>query len=80
MSDYCDMGKLLPATRDALEVYASERNYGEWLRSKGFMQPEWLAWLTFLLQAEPDTEELFPHGKWATIQQLQGLVMDAVRR
>jgi hypothetical protein len=57
----------------AFERWGEEHGYEEWLRS--WIQPQWAAWLVFLLQAEPDTPELFPHGKWATIQRLQELVL-----
>jgi hypothetical protein len=57
---------VLPATWDALEKYAEKHDYCEWFRR--YTQPQWAAWLIFLLKAEPDLKELFPHGKWATIQ------------
>jgi hypothetical protein len=36
--------------------------------------PERVAWLTYLLRHVPDSEDVFPSGKWATIQRLQELV------
>jgi hypothetical protein len=67
-------GAVLLDTMRALDRYAEQHGYEEWL--KGWMEPQWAAWLTFLLAAEEDTPELFPHGKWATIQHIQSLIAD----
>lgn len=34
-------------------------------------QPERMAWIVLLLRNVPDSEENFPHGKWATIQNIE---------
>lgn len=33
--------------------------------------PEWMAWFVQLLKHVPDSEKVFPHGKWATIQSIE---------
>jgi hypothetical protein len=33
--------------------------------------PEIMAWLVLLLKRIPDSDEVFPLGKWATIQSIQ---------
>jgi hypothetical protein len=63
---------VLPDTWRALERYAERCGYDEWVRR--WIEPQWLAWLIALLQAETDRPNLFPHGKWATIQRLQFLL------
>lgn len=78
MSDFIDLNQLLPPTKYALEQYGFRCGYDEWLRS--FMEPQWFAWLVELLKVEPDSEDLFPSGKWATIQRLQQMVEDAAKK
>ncbi len=68
---------VLPETRRALERYAEKHGYDEWVRR--WSEPQWLAWLIALLQEEPDSPELFPHGKWATIQHMRTLLAEAAR-
>lgn len=34
--------------------------------------PERMAWILLLLRKMPDDEAVFPHGKWATIQNIEG--------
>lgn len=34
-------------------------------------QPERMAWIVLILRKLPDSEENFPHGKWATIQNIE---------
>lgn len=68
---------LLPASWKALEMYAELHGYDEWFRR--YMQPQWAAWLVFMLKAEPDTAELFPHGKWATIQRIEDLTLGSAQ-
>lgn len=75
MSDFVDLSQLNPTTWYALEQYAVRHGYDEWLRK--FIQPQWAAWLIVLLKVEQDTEELFPSGKWATIQRLEQMVSNA---
>jgi len=42
-------------------------------------QPERMAWIVLLLRKLPDTEAIFPHGKWATIQAIEGQLDTAAR-
>jgi hypothetical protein len=65
-----NLGSFLPSTREAWSPIRLEffNNDGSW------MEPEDAAWLLVLLKMSPDTEQLFPHGKWASIQYLEGLV------
>lgn len=50
------------------ERYARRRDY-EWFQPQ--MEPQWVAWWVEILKQSEDTPELFPHGKWASIQRLQ---------
>lgn len=54
-----------------IEKFARMRGY-EWYQP--VMEPQWVAWLIEILKQSPDTPELFPHSKWATIQRLQNLI------
>lgn len=38
-----------------------------------------MAWLWFILRELPDSERLFPHGKWATIQSIESQLCPAAR-
>ena len=64
----------------ALQNLALDR---DWVEVRAYMEPGEVAWMTFQLEQEPDNEESFPRGKWATIQQLQatlrGYALDAAR-
>jgi hypothetical protein len=42
-------------------------------------QPERMAWILLILKKLPDTESTFPHGKWATIQHIEGQLDEASR-
>src|SRR5580700_170867 len=55
----------------ALKAFGERRGY-EWLQP--YTEPQWVAWLIEILKQSDDDESLFPHGKWATIQHLQGKV------
>lgn len=61
----------------AFERFAEERGYEEWFR--GWIQPQWLAWFIALLKECEDDPKLFLHGKWATIQALEGHLAEAAR-
>jgi hypothetical protein len=50
------------------ERFARRRNY-EWFQP--IMEPEWVAWWIEILKQSEDVPDLFPHGKWASIQRLQ---------
>jgi hypothetical protein len=60
-----------------LERFGEERGYDEWLR--GWIEPHWFAWLIAILKETKDTPELFPKWKWATIQRLEEIVIEAAR-
>ena len=42
-------------------------------------QPERMAWILLILKKLPDKESIFPHGKWATIQSIEGQLDEAAR-
>jgi len=68
------IGGLSAETQRALRDYSSEHDYDDWLNDRTWIDVRWFAWLVALLKVEPDTEELFPKGKWATIQRLEELL------
>lgn len=41
--------------------------------------PEKMAWLFFLLRELPDDEKTFPRGKWATIQHIEGQLIEVAK-
>ena len=55
---------LLPRTRDGLNIL---NMYDVQIVNS----PEWMAWFVHLLKHVPDSSEVFPHGKWATIQSIE---------
>jgi hypothetical protein len=67
---------LSPETYRALESLCARRG---WSPIYGYVEPEQVAWLTFLLAETPDDDDTFPRGKWATIQVLQTMVATAAR-
>ena len=72
-------GALSELTRRALREYSSAHGYDEWLEERHWIQPHWFAWLVALLKEEKDTPELFPKGKWATIQRMEELLAESAR-
>jgi hypothetical protein len=66
-------------TRKALEEYSQKWGYEEWLAARSWVESQWFAWLVALLKAEPDTHDLFPKGKWATIQEMEGVLQESAR-
>ena len=70
------MRSLSPETYSALENLSDER---QWAEIHEWMEPEWVAWLAVRLEWVDDSIDIFPRGKWATIQQLQDLVRKAAR-
>jgi len=74
-SDLVHIGSML--SFQALQRFAEDRDYEEWFHS--WIEPHWLAWLIALLKECYDTPELFPHGKWATIQHMEALLSEAAR-
>ena len=73
-------GALSQETRWALEKYSDSNDFTEWLGDRMWVQSQWFAWLVALLKEEQDTAELFPKGKWATIQRMQDLLADSAKR
>ena len=63
--------RLSPDAWHALEGFAGRRDY-EWFQP--VIEPQWAAWLIEILKQCDDNEALFPRGKWATIQVIQGIV------
>ena len=59
------------ATADAL----SEIGLGDFGKVE---TPERMAWVLLVLQRIEDTPKRFPHGKWATIQNIERQVLDYV--
>lgn len=64
---------LSPDAYRALQNLAYSRG---WTEIRAYMEPTEVAWLAILLEFTPDTEESFPRGKWATIQQMQHMLRD----
>jgi hypothetical protein len=65
------MRDLSPLTYQALQHLTSVR---DWAEIQPYMEPELVAWLVYRLEVEPDHEDYFPSGKWATIQRLQDML------
>ena len=55
----------------AWKRFADSRGY-EWFQAE--MEPEWCAWLLQILKQSDDDPRLFPFGKWASLQHLEGKV------
>jgi hypothetical protein len=79
MSTLVHAGSLSNETCRALEWYSDAHDYVDWLGDRRYIDGTWFAWLIALLKEEPDTPELFPKGKWATIQRMQDLLAIAAR-
>lgn len=60
------------------EDWGFERGYSEWLHT--WSEPQWIAWLLWILKAEPDDSTVFLHGKWATIQRIEELLAIAAKK
>lgn len=61
---------VLPSTYRALEGLTSRHG---WRDLSKYIEPGELLLLIERLKRAVDTDEIFPHGKWATIQRLQDL-------
>jgi hypothetical protein len=59
----------------AWAAFAERRGWDEWFHS--WIASEWLCWFIEVLKQSDDDPTLFPHGKWASIQVLQGEVAAA---
>ena len=66
-SDFVAVHRLNPSTAAA------------WGIDKGYMQEGEAAWLFFRLRETPDSDELFPRGKWASIQHLEVLICEQAK-
>jgi len=73
------LSPLQPLTRTALHNYSDKWGYDEWLGDRTWIAAEKFAWLIALLKLEEDKEELFPHGKWATIQHMEKLLEECLK-
>lgn len=70
------MKALSPLTYRALEKLCMDKN---WIDIQGYMEARDVALLTYRLQFVADDDDIFPHGKWATIQHLQDMVASCAR-
>jgi hypothetical protein len=73
-ADMVHLGGLSYETRRAIESYSSAHGYDEMIGDRLWLSLHNFAWLVAMLSAETDTPELFPKGKWATLQRLQVLM------
>ncbi len=67
---------LSPETRYALDNALEESG---WDVGKSWIDLPTCAAIFFLLKAAKDDPELFPKGKWATLQRLEELIMQAIK-
>ena len=72
-NDMIYLDRFLSSTRESLARYFSD--HADF--SGSMIAGETAAWLWFKLRQEPDSEELFPHGKWATLQRFEELLDNA---
>jgi hypothetical protein len=74
-NDMIYLDRFSPETRYALSAYfAAHSDF-----SGSLITPEKAAWLWFKLRQEPDSAELFPKGKWATLQVLEAMLDAAAK-
>ena len=73
------LGSMSEETRYALRDYSSRWDYNEWLEDRSWVSTEHFAWLIALLKEETDTPEVFPKGKWATLQRMEHLLSEAMK-
>lgn len=66
---YLNMSYLLPDTAQAIRDYYQR---SDWEELFDLISPETAALMFFRLRKASD--EIFPHGKWATIQRLESLI------
>ena len=69
-------GELKLGTLAGLRLIAS---HNDWDTFQLYETEERVAWLTYRLQPIEDRADYFPHGKWATIQRLQGMCEQAAK-
>jgi hypothetical protein len=77
LGDSIEMRRLRPDTYAALSKLCVER---DWVELQPFMQAEVVSWLGYLLEQVADDEDVFPAGKWATIQRLQDMLRETAAR
>ena len=68
---YLALSDFTPETRLAIVNYWKLRNWEE-IETNSLILPEFAALMWFRLRAAPD--EIFPRGKWATLQHLESLI------
>ena len=78
MTDAVYLGALTRETRRAIDNYLVSKDRLE-LADRPWVQFESVCAMWFELKHEPDTEELFPKGKWATLQRLESLIEEAMK-
>lgn len=66
------LDKLTSQAQDGLRLWAAYQHDDEMLFDAIGSSPEHWAWIWFQLRAAKDRPEWFPHGKWATLQFIQG--------
>ena len=72
MTEFEDCVELLPRSADALDglvCHVGRIN----------VSMENMAWLALVARELPDEEVLFPHGKWATIQNIERQLLKAAK-
>lgn len=67
-----DVVELLPSTAEALQAL----DLGPIGRVNS---PELMAWIVQVLRHVPDSEKVFPHGKWTTIQHIESQVAECAK-
>lgn len=68
--------------KDSIKIYSATRdgiNSLNIIDVQLLSPPETMAWLVLLLKQIPDTEEVFPHGKWATIQNIESQLEECAK-
>lgn len=80
MSDAVHIGSLSAQAREGIALHLQRLGLDE--------QGDQLTWvdfpdaaaLCFRLRVAPDTPEVFPKGKWATVQAIETLILDMLER
>lgn len=68
-----DVVDISPMTRDGL-------NSLNLIDVQRVNSPETMAWLVLLLKLIPDSEKVFPLGKWATIQEIERQLQECAKQ
>jgi hypothetical protein len=72
------LSDLTPVAQDGLRQWAEAMGDGLWLEDLPTVADSW-SWVCFLLREAQDRPEWFPHGKWATIQRIESLLLEEAR-